>query len=568
MKKLSYFLILVFAFNFLTVVKNTAAANLGSFIKRQNSSAIYYLGQDGKRHPFPSADIFLTWQADFSNVVAVSDAEALGYPLGANVPVRPGTKLIQAVTNDTPWVVADPKVYAVSNGQTLRHISSASVAVELYGANWETMIVPVVETVFTNYQIGERIDSKADFDLTNVTNVASSVEAELTYTPDQTPEPALEPEPEPGPVVTPDNWPQFELASGLSQAMQPTVITLDDSFGVSWLGQNSSTNQYDIYYSAFNIAGTQTVNPTLIATSSDTINEVTMDRGSDDLVLAWVTDDGAGHGTIMTARIDAAGSIVSGPTVALDGQFDVVPNSLSVQYNGKNYGLLWSALKTDEPYSQIYFLLLNSSAEPIRAVYQVSDRSEDNIEPDMTWNGSSFGVAWRSANEIESNIFFIPLDDFGEKTLSYNETQINNGNFLHPSQPSITGHYNEFVISWYDFITISGGQRQQILLERVGENLVTYLDDFELTDYDQSFDGFEPQVFLADAKNNIVWRRDDTDIFFSSYADDLTYSRFREKIATGNGIHDLSVSNLGETYAVAWTGKEGNNNQVYYTLGK
>lgn len=151
------------------------AAGSGDLIKKADSSSVYYLGADGKRYVFPSDRVFFTWYDDFSTIQILSDTEVESYPLGGNVTAKPGVKLVQAVTNDTPWQVADPKVYAVAGNGTLRHVTSAAVAEELYGADWESMILPVVETVFVGYSTGDDITAAADFDKDAETAAATSI---------------------------------------------------------------------------------------------------------------------------------------------------------------------------------------------------------------------------------------------------------------------------------------------------------------------------------------------------------------------------------------------------------
>ena len=47
---------------------------------------------------------------------------------------------------------------------TLRHIGSAEVAAAIFGAGWEGLIVPVVLSVFPEYNRGADITVAADYD--------------------------------------------------------------------------------------------------------------------------------------------------------------------------------------------------------------------------------------------------------------------------------------------------------------------------------------------------------------------------------------------------------------------
>lgn len=153
------------------------AAVSGDLIKKANSPAVYYLGADSKLYVFPSAEVYKTWYSDFSGVKLVSDTEFAGYfdnGVG-NVFVRPGSGLVQAVDGETPWNIVDSKVYAVSGDNTLRHIGSAEVAAEIFGAGWEGLIVPVVLSVFTQYGSGADLVVAGDYDKDAETTDSASI---------------------------------------------------------------------------------------------------------------------------------------------------------------------------------------------------------------------------------------------------------------------------------------------------------------------------------------------------------------------------------------------------------
>ena len=73
-------------------------------------------------------------------------------------------------------IQSDPKVYAVSANGALREIGSAAVAQQLFGSNWESKIIPVVISVFTQYTIGDSIVSATSYNVVQETNVASSID--------------------------------------------------------------------------------------------------------------------------------------------------------------------------------------------------------------------------------------------------------------------------------------------------------------------------------------------------------------------------------------------------------
>ncbi len=134
----------IFAMSGISPVK--ASAQAGDLIKKDGLSTVYYLGADGKRYVFPNDATYFSWHKDFSGVVTVSATELSSYPLGANIVIRPGTKLVKITT--------DPSVYAVEANGVLRKIQSESDAIALYGSNWAKRVVDVADSFFTNYTIG------------------------------------------------------------------------------------------------------------------------------------------------------------------------------------------------------------------------------------------------------------------------------------------------------------------------------------------------------------------------------------------------------------------------------
>ncbi|MCK4540205.1 hypothetical protein KAU09_03560 [Candidatus Parcubacteria bacterium] len=122
-----------------------AAAQAGDLIKMDGLSSVYYLAADGKRYVFPNEATYFSWYGDFSGVVTIPQSELESYSLGANVTVRPGTKLIKITT--------DPKVYAVEPNGNLVHIPDEATAITLYGADWAARVVDIADAFFTNYNV-------------------------------------------------------------------------------------------------------------------------------------------------------------------------------------------------------------------------------------------------------------------------------------------------------------------------------------------------------------------------------------------------------------------------------
>ncbi|HTW96161.1 MAG TPA: hypothetical protein VMD74_00700 [Candidatus Methylomirabilis sp.] len=123
-----------------------AAASAGDLIKISGLSSVYYLGANGKRYVFPNEATYFSWYKDFSGVVTIPQSEMEGYPLAANVVIRPGTKLVKSPSINT--------VYAVEPNGVLRSIVSEQNAINLWGANWAKKVVDVIDSFFVNYTVG------------------------------------------------------------------------------------------------------------------------------------------------------------------------------------------------------------------------------------------------------------------------------------------------------------------------------------------------------------------------------------------------------------------------------
>ena len=147
----------------LPLAASAAVVTPGDLLKG-SGTAVYYYGTDEQRYVFPYSASYDTWFADFDDVQTLSDAELIAIPFGGNVTARPA-RLAQVVSMDSPWSVMDPKVYAVEQGGVLRWVQTAEVATEIFGADWESQIVAVPESLLTNYTIGSEVDEADDYDL-------------------------------------------------------------------------------------------------------------------------------------------------------------------------------------------------------------------------------------------------------------------------------------------------------------------------------------------------------------------------------------------------------------------
>ncbi|MDO8592348.1 MAG: hypothetical protein Q7R92_01075 [bacterium] len=143
----------VLSMSAVTVPDVKAAASAGDLVKISGSSTVYYLAADGKRYIFPNEATYKSWYTDFTGVMVITQTELENFPRGANVTIRPGTKLIKTPDETT--------VYAVEPNGKLRSIVSEANAALLWGADWAKRVVDVIPGFMTNYTTGTALTAGA-----------------------------------------------------------------------------------------------------------------------------------------------------------------------------------------------------------------------------------------------------------------------------------------------------------------------------------------------------------------------------------------------------------------------
>lgn len=156
-----YLFLLVFlglAFFGLATPKALAVTS-GDLLKAPDSPAVYFVGEGNTKYVFPNSTTYLSWYPDYSLVQTVDTETLQSYNTVGNVVARAGTKLVQfvAFNADGTMNVDDPKVYALEPNGLKRWISSATIAEQLYGTDWETKIYGCPNYLIDNYTDGSAI---------------------------------------------------------------------------------------------------------------------------------------------------------------------------------------------------------------------------------------------------------------------------------------------------------------------------------------------------------------------------------------------------------------------------
>ncbi|MFH1253067.1 MAG: Calx-beta domain-containing protein [Candidatus Uhrbacteria bacterium] len=130
---------------------------LGSLVKlpddgnpnTQYDAAVYYVGSDYRRHPFPSEAVYESWFSTFYGIVILDPQTMARIPVGPLVTYRPGSRLVK--------FEASPRVYFVDASAGLRWITSEKLVRQLYGENWNKLVDDISDTFWTSYHFNQNL---------------------------------------------------------------------------------------------------------------------------------------------------------------------------------------------------------------------------------------------------------------------------------------------------------------------------------------------------------------------------------------------------------------------------
>ncbi len=130
--------------------KAASAFAPGSQVKAAGLSAVYYVGTDGKRHPFPNERVYKTWFPSFDGVVEASVADLSALPMGKPMLPKSGSFLVK--------IQSDPKTYWIEADGTVRWAKTEAVAARLMGPAWNTKVLDLDVTQFASMVFGADIE--------------------------------------------------------------------------------------------------------------------------------------------------------------------------------------------------------------------------------------------------------------------------------------------------------------------------------------------------------------------------------------------------------------------------
>lgn len=116
--------------------------------------AVYYYGQDGKRHLFPNDQIYFSWYPAFSGITVVAEGELMKIEKGKNITVRPGNVVQKSGTGE---------IYAMDLNNQVRWVKEGKVLEQIFGNKWRATVVKIPVDFWPDYLPGTDILKKEDF---------------------------------------------------------------------------------------------------------------------------------------------------------------------------------------------------------------------------------------------------------------------------------------------------------------------------------------------------------------------------------------------------------------------
>ena len=137
-------------------IRYTDIINPGDLVKTPDAATVYYVARNGKRYNFPNESIYRTWFGnDFSRVHVIRERDMGLLPLAGIVTYRPGSRLVK--------FSSEPKVYAITEYGTLRHLATPEAALQIYGPEWARMVAELPPSFAAAHTFSAPIFSVADF---------------------------------------------------------------------------------------------------------------------------------------------------------------------------------------------------------------------------------------------------------------------------------------------------------------------------------------------------------------------------------------------------------------------
>ena len=558
----------------------------GDLFKVPGNSAVYLLNANLERLYFPHASIYKTWYDDYSKVKEIPTVCVDSYPAPSKAPFgvnyRPGSKLVK--------VQISPSVYAVEPGNKISKIGSETAAKSLYGNNWASEVVDVADVFWPNYvsrgsdltgatphdgmliktsdsniiyqvKNGQRYEVKGNVRgdvkiltkeiLEAVNDAGNSVIAENIYK-DPTQE-AIETVVEETPVtaeITETLPTNIRITSANGGSVKPSIVWGETGYGVVWSDVRNG-GKGEIYFTFLDEKGNKlttdmqiTDTPTLISTNPEIIW-----NGSEFGVVYTEYDDILSvNSTVNFLRVNKNGVKLGGVTEVTNNVSIANP---SIAWDGSGYGIVWRTPNNSN--AKTYFSYLSSVGVILREQIRVlTDEASDQTE--IVWDGKKFGIVYRQ----------------GVKKLGL-------------------GDNADYTVGAYFYRVDKNGDAERAKSFVTGKEAVAAIWDgnsYVIAENNKTFSRFDinsnllvtNKVFSTDGLNNMDIANDGTQYGIVGERGGLVYFVEIDNVgavkqiemsisATVNAVSTLPrISWSGNKYGVVWSDTKDNNNggEIYF----
>jgi len=119
------------------------------------SSTVYYFGNDEKRYTFPNLGTYMSWYSDFDDVVTISAEDMADISWGGVVTYKP--QLGNETFSRLVKLQSVPVVYMVDQGAVLTPIEDEAAAKQVFGEDWADLVDDLPDAFFTSYTVSEEM---------------------------------------------------------------------------------------------------------------------------------------------------------------------------------------------------------------------------------------------------------------------------------------------------------------------------------------------------------------------------------------------------------------------------
>ncbi len=355
----------------------------------------------------------------------------------------------------------------------------------------------------------------------------------------------------PGAVEVGDDQP---ITTSTSHQTTPDVVHNSSEYALAW--QDYRTYNYEIFFqrvapngdfigSELRItnAANASYNPDLIWTGSE-------------YGLAF-DDQRDGNREIYFVRL-----AVDGSTVGLDSRITFNSGSSyipTLAWTGSEFGLAW--YDNDPGMNQIFFRRIAADGTTVGGQIQVTDAAYGAQRPDIVASPAGFGIAWSQWSSFLSfNIGFqlIGLDGStasAPRLITYTSGQVN--------YPDLSWNGSEFGLVWND----DASGPQEVYFTRLDSDGDTLMPNLRLTN--NSSNSYYPAVEWNGSKFGVAWhdyRDGNSEIYYA------TVSEEGERMSADVRLtHDPDVSQVpaicwgGPRFGIAWQENRAGNYDIYFT---